>query len=259
MPKFNYPKMTLDGKFALVTGSGQGLGKWIALGFAHAGADVAVADINMKAAEETAKEIEESKRKAFPVKVDISEIESIEEMVQKTLQNFGRIDCLVNNAGVNVHKPLLDITPQEFDFVASVNFRGVYFASQIAAKAMIPEGGGKIINIASATSMVLRPGIPNSVYAGTKGGVVMFTKAFAEELAPYKINVNAISPGYMATPLVKDRLTDPEVLKTILYFTPLKKVGEDKDIVGLATFLASEASDFITGQNIFADGGRSIL
>ena len=259
MTEFNYPKMTLDGKFALVTGAGQGLGKWIALGLAHAGADVAVADINMKGAEETAKEIEKLKRKAFPVKADISKIESIEEMVQKTLKNFGRIDCLVNNAGVNVHKPLLDITPEEFDFVASVNFRGVYFASQMAAKAMIPEGGGKIINIASATSMVLRPGIPNSIYAGTKGGVVMFTKAFAEELAPYKINVNAISPGYMATPLVQDRLTDPEVLKTILYFTPLKKVGEAKDIVGLTAFLASEASDFITGQNIFADGGRSIL
>lgn len=259
MEKIDFPKMTLEGKFALVTGAAQSLGKWISLGFAHAGANVAVADLNLEGVIQTAKEIEGIGCKAFPVKVDIAKIDSIEEMVQKTLEAFGRIDCLVNNAGVNVHKPFLEITPEEFDFVSSVNFRGVYFASQIVSKEMIKKGGGKIINIASATSLLLRPGIPNSVYAGTKAGVVMFTKAFAEELAPYNINVNAIAPGYFATPLVKDRLGDQKILDTILFFTPLKKIGEGRDIVGPVIFLASEASNFITGQTIFVDGGRSIL
>ena len=259
MEELNYPDMTLEGKVALVTGAAQGLGKWISLGLAHAGASVAVADINLEGAEQTAGKIEETGQRAFPVKVDIARIESIEEMVEKTLETFGRIDCLVNNAGVNVHKPFLEITPEEFDFVSNVNFRGVYFVSQIISKEMIPNGGGKIINIASSAGFLLRPGIPNSVYSGTKAGIIMFTKAFAEELAPYRIYVNAIAPGYFATPLVKDRTGDPKVLENILSFTPLKKVGEGGDIVGPVVFLASGASNFITGQTIFVDGGRSIL
>jgi NAD(P)-dependent dehydrogenase (short-subunit alcohol dehydrogenase family) len=259
MEKIDYPKMTLGGKVALVTGAAQGLGKWLSLGLAHAGADVAVADLNLKGVEQTAKEIAEMGRKVFPVKTDIAKIDSIKEMVQKTITTFGRIDCLVNNAGVNVHKPLLEVTPEDFDFVSSVNFRGVYFASQIVSKEMIPRGGGKIINITSAAGFLLRPGIPNSVYAGTKAGIIMFTKAFAEELAPHNISVNAIAPGYLATPLAKDRLSDPEIRANILSFTPLKKIGEAEDIVGPVVFLASEASNFITGQTIFVDGGRTVL
>ena len=150
MEELNYPDMTLEGKVALVTGAAQGLGKWISLGLAHAGASVAVADINLEGAEQTAGKIEKTGQRAFPVKVDIARIDSIEEMVEKTLETFGRIDCLVNNAGVNVHKPFLEITPEEFDFVSNVNFRGVYFVSQIISKEMIPKGGGKIINIASS-------------------------------------------------------------------------------------------------------------
>jgi NAD(P)-dependent dehydrogenase (short-subunit alcohol dehydrogenase family) len=259
MEKIDYPKMTLEGKVSLVTGAAQGLGKWISLGLAHAGADVAVADLNVEGVEQTAKEIEETGHKAFPLKTDVAKIHSIEEMVQKAIANFGRIDCLVNNAGVNVHKPLLEITPEEFDFVSSVNFRAVYFASQIVAKEMRSRGGGKIINIASAAGLLLRPGIPNSVYAGTKAGIIMFTKAFAEELAPYNIFVNCIAPGYLATPLAKDRLSNPETLANILSFTPLKRVGEAGDVIGPVVFLASEASNFITGQTIFVDGGRTVL
>ena len=259
MEKIDYPKMTLEGRVALVTGAAQGLGKWISFGLAHAGADVAVADLNLEGVEQTAKEIEEMGRKAFPVKTDVARIESIEEMVQKTITTFGRIDCLVNNAGVNVHKSVLEVSPEEFDFVSSVNFRGVYFASQIVSREMIPKGGGKIINIASAAGLLLRPGIPNSVYAGTKAGIIMFTKAFAEELAPHNNYVNAIAPGYLATPLAKDRLSDPEIRANILSFTPLKKIGEARDVIGPVVFLASDASNFITGQTIFVDGGRTVL
>ena len=259
MEKIDYPKMTLGGKFALVTGASRGLGKWISLGLALAGANVAVAARNLEGVEQTAKEIESIGQKAFPVKADVAKIDSIKEMVQKTVAAFGRIDCLVNNAGVNVHKPVLDITPEDFDLVSSVNFRGVYFVSQIVAKEMIPKGGGKIINIASAAGLLLRPGIPNSVYAGTKAGIIMLTKAFAEELAQHEIYVNAIAPGYLATPFAKDRLSDPEILANILAFTPLKKIGGTRDIIGPVVFLASEASNFITGQTIFVDGGRTVL
>ena len=259
MESINYPTMTLEGKVALVTGAAQGLGKWIALGLAHAGADLALADLDKKGVDQTAKEIEEMGHKAFPVKADLTKIDSIKEMVQKTITTFGRIDCLVNNAGISGRKPFLDTTPEDFDLISNVNFRGVYFASQIVAKEMISKGGGKIINIASAAGFLIRSGVPLSVYAGTKAGVIMFTKAFAEELAPYKIYVNAVAPGYFNTPGAQGRLSDPKISDNILSFIPLKKVGEAQDIIGPVLFLASDLSNFITGQTIFVDGGRTIL
>lgn len=259
MEKISYPAMTLEGKVALVTGAAQGLGKWISLGLAHAGAHVAVADLNKEGADQTAKEIAEMGRKALAVKTDLTKIDSIKETVQKTIAIFGSIDCLVNNAGLSGRKPVLDTTPEDFDLVSNVNFKGLYFASQIVAKEMISKGGGKIINIASAAGYLVRPGVHLSVYAGTKGGVIMLTKAFAEELAPFRINVNAVAPGYFNTAAAQDRFKDPKTLNTILSFTPLKKIGEASNIIGPVIFLASEASDFITGQTIFVDGGRTIL
>lgn len=255
----DYPKMTLEGIVALVTGAAQGLGKWISLGLAQAGADIAAADLNLEKVEQTAHEIKKMGRKALPIKTDVANIESIKEMVQKTIAAFGRIDCLVNNAGVSVRKPVLEVTPEDFDFVSSVNFRGVYFSSQIVAHEMVSRGGGKIINIASAAGLLLRPGIPISVYAGTKAGIIMFTKAFAEELAKHNIYVNAVAPGYFATPLANKSLSDPEIRAKILSFTPLKKIGEAKDVIGPVLFLCSDASNFITGQTIFVDGGRTFL
>jgi gluconate 5-dehydrogenase len=259
MQKVEYPHMTLDGKIALVTGASKGLGKWISLGLAHAGADVVVAARGFQGVKETAGEIEEMGRRALPIQADVSQINSIKEMVRKTITHFGRIDCLVNNAGVNVHKTAFEITPEDFDLIANLNFRGLYFTSQIVAKEMINTGGGKIVNIGSVGGFLLRAGIPNSVYAGTKGGVSMLTKAFAEELSPYRIYVNAVAPGYFATPLAEDRLSNKELLEKILFFTPLKRIGEARDIIGPVVFLASDASDFITGQTIYVDGGRSIL
>jgi 2-deoxy-D-gluconate 3-dehydrogenase len=166
---------------------------------------------------------------------------------------------VVNNAGVNVHKPAVEVSGEDFDFVVRVNSRGVYFCCQAAARIMIPSGKGKIINTASAAGFLVRSGVPNSVYAMTKGGIVMLTKAFAEEWSGYNINVNAVAPGYMATPLVADRLKDPEAYQSIIESTPLKRVGEAKDLIGAFVFLASDASDFITGQTICVDGGRTIL
>jgi NAD(P)-dependent dehydrogenase (short-subunit alcohol dehydrogenase family) len=256
---YKYPRYDLKGKVAVVTGSGQGLGKWIALGLAEAGADILVADLLAKNAEQTAKEIEKMRKKAISMEIDIADIDTVKKMMNMARGELGSLDILVNNAGVNVHKKALDITPEDFDFIVRVNSKGVYFCCQAAARLMIPEGKGKIINIASAAAFLVRAGIPNSVYAMTKAGIVMLTKALAEEWAQYNINVNAVAPGYFATPLVADRLRDPEAYKSIMESTPLKKVGGPEDIIGTVVFLASEASNYITGQTICLDGGRTIL
>jgi 2-deoxy-D-gluconate 3-dehydrogenase len=256
---YRFPKYDLKDKVAIVTGSGQGLGKWIALGLAEAGADILVADLVARSGEQTAKEIRELGRKAVFSQVDVGDINSITNMMGVASKEWGGLDILVNNAGVNVHKKALDITPEDFDLIVRVNSKGVYFCCQRAARIMITARKGKIINIASAAAFLVRPGIPNSVYAMTKAGIVMLTKAFAEEWAQHNIHVNAIAPGYFSTPLVANRLKDPEASKSIIESTPLRRVGSPEDIMGTVVFLASEASNFITGQTICLDGGRTVL
>jgi len=256
---YKFPCYDLKGKTAIVTGAGQGLGKWIALGLAQAGANVVVADLVQQGASKTAAEIEAMGRKSIPYPITVGDVEAVRTMIGTTVKELGGLDILVNNAGVNVHKKAVDITEEEFLKVVNVNAKGVYFCSQAAAGVMIPKGNGKIINIASSTAFLVRAGIPNSVYAMTKAGIVMLTKAMSEEWAQFHINVNAVAPGYFATPLVADRLTDQEAYKTIIDSTPLKRVGGPEDIMGVTVFLASSASDFITGQTICIDGGRTVL
>lgn len=256
---FKLPRYDLKGKVAVVTGAGQGLGKWIALGLAEAGADILVADLVVKNAEQTSKEIKKMGRKAIFMALDVGDIPNVTKMMDVARRELGSLDILVNNAGVNVHKKALDITVEDFELIIRVNSKGVYFCCQAAARLMIPEKKGKIINIASAAAFLVRAGIPNSVYAMTKAGIVMLTKALAEEWAQYNINVNAVAPGYFATPLVADRLKDPEASRGIIESTPLKRVGSPEDIMGTVVFLASDASNFITGQTICLDGGRTIL
>jgi NAD(P)-dependent dehydrogenase (short-subunit alcohol dehydrogenase family) len=260
MEDIHLPDMRLDGQVAMVTGASRGIGKWIALGLADAGAHVAVVSRSLAGSQATAHAIiERGGRTALPIEADVGDVHAIERMVREAADHFGRIDCLINNAGINVHKPMLDITPADFDAVTSVNFKGVYFTSQAASRVMIAQGGGRIVNISSSAGILLRPGIPNSVYAGTKAAVIMLTKAFAEELAQHKINVNAVAPGYFATPMTTDRISDPEIRRTILALTPIKQIGGPADIIGPVLFLASEAAKFITGQTIFVDGGRTII
>jgi 2-deoxy-D-gluconate 3-dehydrogenase len=249
----------LSGKGAVVTGSGQGLGKWIAMGLAEAGADILVADLNPVTAEETRKEIEQTGRKALSMEVDVADVEGVGKMMERARDELGGLDILVNNAGVNVHKKALDITLEDFHFIVRVNLQGVFFCCQAAARIMIPAKKGKIINIVSPTAFLVRPGVPLSVYAMTKAGIVMLTKALTEEWAQYNININAIGPGYLDTPMVRKRLADPGIFKSIMDSTPLKKIGGEEDIVGTAVFFASDASNFITGQTLCIDGGRTVL
>lgn len=256
---YGFPSFDLEGKTAVVTGAGQGLGKWIAIGLAHAGAAVAVCDCNLETAQATAEVIRQNKGVSFPFKLDVGEPNAVEDVMRGILSDLKGLDILVNNAGVNIHKPALDITPEDFDFIVRVNSKGVYFCSQAAARIMIMKKRGKIINIASAAAFLVRAGIPNSVYAMTKAGIVMLTKALSEEWARYNINVNAVAPGYFATPLVEDRLKDPDVYSRIVGSTPVGRIGYAEDIMGAVTFLSSKASDYITGQTLSVDGGRTVL
>ena len=256
---YAYPKYDLKGKVAVVTGAGQGLGKWIALALADAGADVLVAALHSETAEKTCAEIRKMGRNSTFLAVDVADVEAVQAMMAACEAKLGGLDILVNNAGVNVHKAALDVTPEDFARIVDVNAKGVFFCSQAAAARMIPRGGGRIINIASVVAFLVRAGIPNAVYAMTKAGVVMLTKALAEEWARFNINVNAIAPGYFLTPLVEDRLKDGRMYDTIVSSTPLGRPGSPEDIMGVAVFLASAASAYITGQTICIDGGRTIL
>ena len=251
--------MDLKGKTAIVTGAGQGLGRWMALGLANAGADVCVAELNLETGKSVAAEISKMGRRSLFIETDVSRVDSSEAMAARVVQEWGRIDILVNNAGINIRNKVEDVKPADFDKVAAVNLRGAYFCAQAVGRIMIGQGRGKIINIASAAGLQVRAGIPNSIYSVTKAGVVMMTKAMAAEWAVHNINVNAIAPGYFVTPLAAPRLKDPATLKSVMDSTPMKRVGDAADIIGPAVFLASEASSFITGVCLSVDGGRSVL
>ncbi len=256
---YAYPKYDLEGKVAVVTGAGRGLGKWIALALAEAGADVLVNALHSETAKQTCSEIREMGRRSTFLAVDVSDVEAVKAIMATAESELGGLDILVNNAGVNVHKTALDVTPEDFARVVDVNEKGVFFCSQAAAARMIPKCAGRIINIASSVAFLVRAGIPNSIYAMTKAGIVMLTKALAEEWSRFNINVNAVAPGYFMTPLVEDRFQDRKMYNTIVSSTPLGRVGNPEDIMGVVVFLASEASAYITGQTICVDGGRTIL
>jgi len=251
------PNFSLKGKVAIVTGASRGIGKAIALGFAEAGADVVVASRTMPDLEKVAREIEALGRRALAAQTNIAVKSEVDNMVAKTLDKFGTIDILVNNAAINVMRPLVDLREDGWDKVMNVDLKGYFLCSQAAAKAMIGKQSGNIINIVSTGAAKAAPGL--GAYSIAKAGVVMLTKLLAVELASYNIRVNAIGPYLVKTAFSQPMWADPEACKSLEASIPLGRLAEADDVMHTALFLASEASSYITGQTIFLDGGTMAI
>ena len=241
----------LTGKVAIVTGGYRGLGRGMAIGLAKAGADVALVD--REPATETAGVIQSMGRKALTLTADLMSIEPIPSLVQKTIEAFGKIDILINNAGTIRRTPAIDYSEKDWDDIMAVNAKTVFFFSQAVARDMLKRKAGKIISIASLLSF--QGGILVPAYSASKGAVAQITKALANEWASQGINVNAIAPGYMATDNTKALRADAARAKAILERIPAGRWGTPEDLADVAVFLASPASDYVNGHVLVVDGG----
>lgn len=251
----------LNGRVAIVTGGGSGLGRAMAMALAEAGAFVTVADINEANAQKVKDEIIALGGTSLAIKVDVTNRLEVANMVDKTVKEFGALDILVNSAGV-AHAALIEkMTLEVWNEVMSVNLTGVFLCCQAAAKQMIRQRRGKIINIASIAGMVIpKPKIFNGGYnySASKAGVILLTKRLAVELAEYGITANCISPGYMRTRLIQRAINDKKSFEEMINTTPLKRLGKPSDLAGVVVFLASDASNFVTGHNLVVDGGYTL-
>lgn len=243
----------LENKVALITGAGSGIGKAIAWAFAREHADVCIADMNLAKVQQTAREVEQDGRKILAIQVDVAKISDLDRMVDAVVTHFGKIDILVNAAGILLRIPALDITEADWDAVVNVNLKGLFFATQRVLPAMLRQGKGKIINIASTLGAVGSQ--DRAIYCAAKGGVINLTKALAVELAPQKINVNAIGPGLTETPLTEYIMNDAKLLQLFLEKVPLGRAAKPEEIAAAAIYLASDESDLVTGHTLFVDGG----
>jgi NAD(P)-dependent dehydrogenase (short-subunit alcohol dehydrogenase family) len=247
----------LSGRIAIVTGGNQGIGFAIARGLATAGATVVIANRRAPEGQKAAESLRAEGLSAVAMPADVSLRSSVAGLVSKTIDDFGKIDVLVTSAGVIVRKPAEEISEEEWDYVMDINLKGVFFCCQLVGRHMIQRKKGKIINISSNVSEVTQP--LRSVYAASKAAVSHLTRALAGEWAKYNINVNAIGPGPTITPLNKKYLEEhPEDLKERLRGIPMGRLGDPSDHVGAAVFLASDASDFVTGQTLLVDGGSTL-
>ena len=246
----------LSGKVAIVTGARRGIGRGIALALAEAGADVVVSDINLEDCQKVVGEIEVLDRKGLAVKCDVTQKLEVEEMVSKTVEEFGKVDILVNNAGIYAPKPFLELTEAEWDRTIDIDLKGQFLCAQAAAKEMAKNRWGRIINIASIASGQVGTGVLASAhYCAAKGGVTGMTEALALELAPMGIRVNAVGPGAIDTPMTKGAFADEQTKKGFLARVPVGRIGQPEDIAGMVVYLASDEADYVTGATIFIDGG----
>jgi len=241
----------LKDKVALITGSGRGIGREIALTFARQGADVISIDIDLQSATEISKLVESEGRSSKAYACDISDFEMTHRVLNSAIEDFGKIDVLVNNAGITRDNLLLRMTEEEWDLVLKVNLKGAFNVTKAVLKQMIKQRSGKIINIASVIGIMGNAGQAN--YAASKSGLIAFTKSLAKELASRNINVNAIAPGYIKTKMTE--VLSDEIKNQILSLIPLARFGQPQDVANCALFLASPLSDYITGQVIVVDGG----
>ncbi|MBU2533906.1 MAG: 3-oxoacyl-ACP reductase FabG [Alphaproteobacteria bacterium] len=255
--------MSLKGKTALVTGAANGIGRAIAKGLAEAGADIAASDLDATNIETLKEEISAIGRKCLAIEADAGDVAAIDAMVTQTVAELGRIDILVNNAGVTRRAHIMDLEEADWDRIMRVNGKGVFFCMQRAARDMIKQGGGRIINIASIAGKGYA-GSSNVIYAGSKGAVIAMTRLAALQLGPHNVNVNAVCPGITATAIYngiiesdakKLGLPIEEVLAKATATIPLKRANEPEDIAAMVLFLASDGARNVTGQSFNVDGG----
>ncbi|MGN6672569.1 MAG: SDR family NAD(P)-dependent oxidoreductase [Thermomicrobiales bacterium] len=253
----NFPSLRVDGKIAIVTGTGSGLGQASALALAQAGAAVVMTELPQKlaAAEATARQAaEDYGAKTLVAPLDLLQLDTIGALVDQTVAHFGRIDILVNNAGINIQQMALDVTEDAWDKVLDVNLKGLFFTSQAVARVMVRQGtGGKIVNIASQMGVVGY--IKRAAYCSSKAGVVNLSRVLAFEWAEYGIRVNCIGPTFVETPLTAPMFEDKAFRDDVLHRIPLGRLGKPEDVVGAVVYLASPASDMVTGHTLLVDGG----
>lgn len=245
----------LDGKTVLVTGASRGIGQAIAIGMAHAGADLALLGRDATALAATAQQIQEIGRHAQVYPCDLRRTEEIQSTVA-ALTKGGAIDVLVNNAGLNIRVPALDVTEEQWQTIVDTDLKGAFFMAQQVGRTMVERGKGSIVNVSSVGGHVaLRTGV---VYAAAKAGVIQMTKVLALEWGPKNVRVNGIAPWYFRTPLTEALLNDASYRDEVVSRTPLRRVGDVSELVGPAVFLASDAASYVTGHTLFVDGGMSI-
>jgi NAD(P)-dependent dehydrogenase (short-subunit alcohol dehydrogenase family) len=242
------------GQTAIVTGAGRGMGRAVALALAAEGANVIVAEVDEPSGRSVVAEIAKAGARCRAVAVDISRVDDVRRLFKETIDEFGDLDILINNAGIGIAKPLVDYTEADWDRQLGVNLKGMFFATQEAARVMIPKRRGKIVNFASTAAFV-SSSTPETAYDISKGGVRQLTISVAAELAPYQINVNAVAPGTIMTDLTMRVLNTEEKMARASAKIPLGRLGTPQDMVGPVLFLCSKEADYVTGHVLVVDGG----
>lgn len=251
--------MDLQGKVAIITGAGGGIGRGIALKFGSLGANVIVGDIKTEGAAETVSLLEKEGAKGLALKTDITDLVQVQEMVKITLSSFGKVDILVNNAGWDRIEPFMKNPPDFWDQVIAINLKGPINCTRAVLDPMVDRKYGKIVNISSDAGRVGSSG--EAVYSACKGGIIAFTKTMAREMARYSINVNCICPGATDTPLLAELTkgeTGAKIIDAMVKAVPFRRLGKPEDIAGAVAFLASDEAAFITGQTLSVSGGLTM-
>jgi gluconate 5-dehydrogenase len=245
----------LTGKVAIVTGASRGLGQYFGRALARAGADLVVTSREVSALKGFKSEIEALGRRALSLPLDVRNYDSIQKMVDAAASDFGKIDILVNNAGCNVRKPALEVTWEDWNLVLDTNLRGTFFVAQAVARHMLPRKYGRIINIGSVTSVAGYAGL--GPYGASRGGVKQLTMSLADDWGPHGITVNCLAPGWFKTAQNAVMYEDKDWVEYLSDRIPLKRPGQPNDLDGAVVFLASDASEYMTGQTLLVDGGIS--